>query len=237
MRNYSRLQSVEEKRNVRSAVFFIFLTIAAIVLLFFYGIPTLGRFAAFVSDLGKSGKSISVNDHTPPAPPKFDYINNFTNQQSSSLSGVTEAGATVKLIFNGNLQEVLADKDGKFLFNLQLDNGTNTYSAVAVDTAGNVSQKTQGYTITFDNKPPNLAIDSPSDGSQFFGSNQRQVTIKGSTDQNDQVTINDRVVAVDDGGKFQYTTSLNDGDNKFAIKAVDQAGNSTEKNITLNFTP
>lgn len=208
-----------------------------VVLLFFYGIPVLGRFAAFVSDLGKSGKTISVNDHTPPAPPKFDYINNFTNQQTATLSGVTEVGATVKLTFNGNVQDVLADKDGKFLFNLQLDNGTNTYSAVAVDTAGNVSQKTQEYTLTFDNKPPNLTVDSPADGSQFFGSNQRQTTIKGTTDQNDQVTINDRVVAVDDNGKFQYTTSLNDGENKFAVKATDQAGNTTEKNINLNFTP
>ncbi len=237
MGTYSRLQSIEEKRNVRNAVLFIFLTIGAIVLLFFYGIPAMGRFAAFVSDLGKSGKAITTNDHTPPAPPRFDYVNNFTNKQTAGISGLTEAAATVKLTFNGNEQDVLADKDGKFQFNLQLDNGTNTYSAVAVDTAGNISQKTQDFTITFDNKPPNLTVDSPGDGSQFFGSNQRQITIKGSTDQNDQVTINDRIVAVDDAGLFQYTTSLNSGDNKFAIKALDQAGNTTEKDITLTFTP
>jgi len=234
---YSRLQSVEEKRNVRSAILFIFLTLAAIALLFFYGVPAMGRFAAFVSDIGKSGKPITTNDHTPPAPPRFDYVNNFTNQQNAGVSGVTEAGATIKLTFNGNEQNTLADKDGKFQFNLQLNSGANIYSAVAVDTAGNISQKTQDYTITYDNKPPALTIASPSDGSQFFGSTQRQVTIKGTTDPNDQVTINDRIVAVDDNGNYQYTLSLSDGDNKFAVKATDQAGNNTEKDITLTFTP
>lgn len=234
---YSRLQSVEEKRNVRRAIYFIFLTIAAIVLLFFYGIPLLGRFAGFVSDLGKSGKAISVNDHTPPAPPRFDFINNFTNQQNVNISGSTESGATIKLTFNGPTQDTLADKDGRFQFSVQLASGENTYSAVAVDTAGNVSQPTQNYSITYDNKPPELNIENPTDGSQFFGSAQRQVTISGSSDVGSQITINDRIVVLDDNGKFQYTLTLSDGENKFTIKSTDQAGNTTEKNITLNFTP
>lgn len=235
--SYSRLQSVEEKRNVRKAAYFVLLTIVAILLLFFYGIPLLGNFAGFVSDLGKSGKAIGINDRTPPAPPRFDFLNNFTNQQNINISGITESGATIKFTFNGNVQETLADKDGRFQFSLQLLNGENSYSAVAIDTAGNLSQKTQNYTITFDNKPPELTVENPNDGSQFFGSSQRQVTINGSTDTGSQITINDRIVTVDDNGKFQYTTTLNDGENKFAVKSVDAAGNTKEENLTLNFTP
>ncbi len=234
---YSRLQSVEEKRNVKKAAYFILLTIGAIILLFFYGISILGKFAGFVSDLGKSGKAISVNDHTPPAPPRFDYINSFTNKQNINISGATEAGATVKFTFNDSVQDTLADKDGHFQFSIQLSSGENSYSAVAVDQSGNISQKTQNFTITFDNKPPDLAIENPNDGAQFFGSNQRQATINGSTDMGSQITINDRIVTVDDSGKFQYTTTLNSGENKFTIKATDQAGNITQKDITLNFTP
>jgi hypothetical protein len=49
--------------------------------------------------------------------------------------------------------------------------------------------------------------------------------------------INDRIVSVDDSGTFQYTTTLNDGANTFAVKSTDQAGNTTEKDITLNFNP
>lgn len=236
-RTYSRLASVEERKNVKSAFLFIFLTIAGMLVLFFIGIPALGKFAAFVSELGKSNKAITINDRTPPAPPHFNTINDFTNQQNISISGSSEPGATVKLIFNGNEQNALSDKDGNFSFNLNLDNGDNNFSATSVDPAGNISQKTQNYKITFDNKPPDLNIDSPSDNSQLFGSAQRQVTIKGTTEAEAQITINDRVVFVDDSGKFQYTTTLNEGANSFTVKAVDAAGNSTEKSLTLNFSP
>lgn len=222
---------------MRSAALFVFLTIAGIVVLFFLGIPALGKFAAFVSDLGKSNKSITVVDQTPPAPPRFNTYPDFTNQANVTLTGTTEAGATVKLTFNGNEQDSLADKDGNFSFNLNLDNGDNNFSAVAVDTAGNISQKSADGKIVFDNKPPKLDVAGPSDGSSFFGSSQRQVTIKGSTDAGVQITINDRIVFVDDNGGFQYTTTLNAGENKFAIKATDAATNTTEKDITLNFTP
>ena len=234
---YSRLQSVEEKRNVRKAVLFVFLTIVGISLLFFVGIPLFGKVAVFVSDLHGSRNAISKNDTTPPAPPRFNLISQFTNQQTMGLSGTAEPGATVKLSFNGNSQEVLVDKDGNFSFNLNLSDGNNTFSATATDPAGNVSQKTKDYEITFDSKPPTLTVSSPSDGSSFFGSNQRQATIQGTTEIGCQVVINDRIISVDDNGNFQYTTSLNDGANTFAVKSTDQAGNTTEKDITLNFSP
>ena len=236
MRRYSRLESVEEKRNFRNAILFVVLTIIAIVALFWEGVPLLARFTTFVSDFGKSNKPIVSTDKTPPAPPSFNTFPDFTNQNNITLTGNSESGATIKLTFNGSDQNSLADKDGNFTFNLQLQDGDNTFSAIAVDTANNVSQRTHDYKIVFDSKPPDLTITSPNDGSQFFGSNQRQVTIQGATDSGAQVTVNDRIVTVDDAGKFAYTTTLNDGENKFAVKSTDQAGNNTEKDITLSFS-
>jgi hypothetical protein len=235
--SYSRLQSVEEKKNLRSTIIFTVLTVAAIVLLIFVGIPLFGRLSVFISDLRGGGKAISKNDTTPPAPPKFNYFPAFTNQQTASVSGTSEPGATVSLIFNGSNQQVIVDKDGNFSFNLQLVDGVNTLSASAVDSSGNTSQKSKDYTLTFNNKPPALTIVSPADGTSFFGSNQRQITIQGTTDTGSQVVINDRIISVDDNGSFQYTTTLNDGANLFTVKATDQAGNSTQKDITLNFNP
>jgi hypothetical protein len=235
-RPYSRLIGVEEKRNMRSAILFIILTVAFVSFVFFVGIPLLGKFTVFISDLRGGSKAIVKNDTTPPAPPTFNYVPSFTNQQTASVSGSTEPGATVKITFNGTSQEALADKDGVFSFNLQLQNGVNAFSAVSIDQAGNQSLKSQDFQITFDNKPPSLTINSPSDGSSFFGSNQRQVTIQGKTDAGAGVTINDRIISVDDSGNFQYTTTLNDGANPFVVKATDQAGNTTEKDITLNFS-
>jgi len=234
---YSRLQSVEEKRNVKKTALYVFLTIVLIILLFVVGIPLFGKFTLFISSLRGGSKPIVTNEGTPPAPPKFNYFAPFTNQSTASISGTIEPGATVKLIFDGNAEETLGDKNGVFNFNLNLSDGDNTFSATAVDPSGNISQKSGDYDITLDTKPPALTISTPSDGSSFFGSNQKQETIQGNTDTGSQITVNDRIVSVDDSGNFQYTTTLNDGANTFTIKSTDQAGNTTEKDITLNFTP
>ncbi|HKB88213.1 MAG TPA: Ig-like domain-containing protein [Patescibacteria group bacterium] len=234
---YSRLESVEEKKNFRNAVILIILTMTVIAVLIVVGIPTLGKVANFVSGLRNSTVVSSSNDKTPPAPPTFRTYPDFTNQQTISLSGSAEPGTAIKLTFNESKTDALIDKDGNFSFqDLNLQNGENNFSAYAIDTAGNISQKSVGGKITYDNTPPNLTVDSPSDGSKFFGASQRQVTIQGTTDSGSSITINDRIVSVSDNGKFQYTLTLNSGDNIFNVKSVDMAGNSTEKNITLNFS-
>lgn len=229
------MQSVEEKRNFRNAVFLISLSIAVVVILVVFGIPVVGKVASYVSSMRSS--SSGSNDKTPPAPPKFDVFPDFTNQTVISLGGSAEPGAIVKLTFNGNEQEVVVDRNGSYSFqNLGLRDGENKFSAFTVDPAGNTSQTTDEKTIVFDNKPPSLGIDSPSDGSTFFGSEQRQVTINGVTDNGASVTINDRIVSIEESGSFQYSTTLSSGENKFTIKSVDQAGNSVEKSLTLNFS-
>lgn len=222
---------------MRSAVLFIILTVAVIALIFFVGIPVLGKFTAFVSGLRGGNKQISKTDTTPPAPPKFNYFPASTNQQNVTISGNSEAGATITLNFNNSPQEVLADANGAFYSNLTLPQGISNFFAMATDQAGNISQNTQNFQITFDNKMPDLSITSPTDGTSFFGSIQRQVTIQGKTDPGSQVTINDRIISVDDLGNFQYTTTLNEGTNLFTIKSTDQAGNTVELATTYNFTP
>jgi hypothetical protein len=233
---YSRLESTEEKRNLRSAVILIILSIAAIILLFIFGIPAVGKIASFVSGLRGGTSPITSNDKTPPAPPSFNTFPDFTNQSSVNITGSAEPGTTVKLTFDEKINDSLVDKDGNFSFpNLVLQDGNNVFSAVAVDNAGNISQKSPSKVINYDVKPPDLNIDNPQDGTKLFGSTQRQINIQGSTENSASVTINDRIVTIDNNGKFQYPVTLNGGDNMFTVKAVDPAGNTTEKNITLNF--
>lgn len=232
-----RFVNSEDKKNVKRALFYILLTIAAIAALFFLGIPAIGKITAFITSFKGNNTKISRSDTTPPPPPKFKYFPESTNQQNVTLSGNTEAGVTVKLDFNGNVQEILADNNGQFSFNVTLQNGINTFSATSTDQAGNQSQKSNDYQITFDNTPPDLEITSPSDGSSYFGSTQRQITIMGKTEVGAKVSINDRIISVDDSGNFQYTTTLNEGSNNFNIKSQGLAGNVTEKSLSLNFTP
>ena len=237
MKNFSRRYiNTEEKTNTRKALLFILSTIACLALLYFIGIPALGKIASFVSSM-KGNDKISSTDTTPPPPPKFKPFPAFSNNSDITLNGNTEAGSTVKLTLNGIENEALSDNNGGFTFNISLQDGINTFAALAIDQAGNQSQKTDDYQITLDKKSPDLEIKSPNDGASFYGSSQRQITITGISEPDTNITINDRIISVDDEGSFQYTTTLNEGSNSFNIKSSDQAGNTIEKSITLNFSP
>ena len=234
---YSRLASVEEKRNMRRAFLFTILTILAILGVLFYGLPSVARFAAFLSDLRKSNLPVDRNDTTPPAPPRLDRLPEATKEPEIEISGVTEEGATVILTLNGKDEEVVADADGKFRFSYSLRKGENQILTKAKDRAGNESQPTTGITVVFDNEAPKLDISAPADGSQFYGDGQRQLAIKGTTEVGITLTINDRIVKVEEDGTFTFATTLADGENSFNLKSADKAGNQTEKTLKVNFSP
>lgn len=227
----------EEKQSIRKAIFFTFLTAFSILAFIFLGLPVLAKFAGFLTDLKKSGLPIERNDTTPPAPPRLESLPEYTNEFSVEIKGTTEAGATLILFLNGDEEEVVANKDGDFNFTFKLGKGENSVSVKARDSSGNESQVTDTYKIIFDNEPPELEISSPEDGKEFFGSKERQVSINGKTEEGASITINDRIVAVDANGNFTFVTTLPEGENSFAIKAEDRAGNSTEASLTLRFTP
>jgi hypothetical protein len=235
-RPYSRLAGTEEKRNIRRAIAFGVLTVAAILFVFVFGLPTVAKFAAFLTDLRKGTTPIEKTDTTPPPPPRISTLPDATKESKLQVEGTSEAGSTVILSFNGDSQEVVASNDGSFTFSVILTKGENIFSLTAKDAAGNESQATPVYTVLFDNEPPKLEISSPGDGEQFFGSKQRQVTISGTTEPDITLTINDRIIKVDDNGSFTYATTLEEGENTFSAKAVDKAGNETEKSLTVHFS-
>jgi hypothetical protein len=237
VRRYSRLTKTEEKKNIRRAYFFGFLTIALIVVFIFLGLPAFAKFAGFLTDLRKSSEAPEVGDTTPPAPPRLEPLPEATNNLQVEIKGSTEPGATVVLTLNNKQQELLANKEGTFSYTFSLADGENTLSAIAFDSAGNESQKTKKYKITYDNDPPELAIVKPEDGSKFYGAKQRQIVIEGMTEEGASVNINERLVVVEADGSFSFATSLSEGENQFSIKASDKAGNTTEKSLTLHFTP
>jgi len=74
MKRYSRLASVEERKNIKKAYWYVILSILALVFLIFFGLPTLVKFAGFIGDVAKSDKPVEINDTTPPAPPQFDQV-------------------------------------------------------------------------------------------------------------------------------------------------------------------
>lgn len=233
---YSRLVSIEERRNKRRAFLFGILTIAAIIFLFTSGLGVLSKFVGIITDLRKTSTPIEKTDTTPPPPPILDTLPEATNNQKIQATGTAEPGSTVELFLNGQKNESLAGSDGTFTFEITLSEGQNEIYSIAKDSAGNESNKTQTYEVIFSKNPPSLTIDNPSDGAKFYGSKQQQINITGKTDPKTSLTINDRIVAVSDDGRFSYPASLSEGNNTFKIKVQDKAGNTAEKSITVNYS-
>jgi hypothetical protein len=237
MARYSRLARTEEKKNIKRAILFGVLTIGIIIAFVFFGLPTVARFAGFLADLRKSGSPIEISDTTPPAPPMLERFPEYTKDQQLKISGKTEPGATVTLFLNTNDEEIIANKDGEFNYTFKLRKGENTISAKAKDAAGNESQESKIYEVVFDNESPDLEITSPEEGKEYYGSKERQITIEGLTEDGVSLTINNRIVAVEEDGSFTFLTTLDEGKNNFNIKSTDKAGNQAEMDFTVSFTP
>ena len=233
--NSRRLKS-EEKKNIRRAFLYVFLTVFSLVLVVFLGLPVAARLASILTDLRQSNTPVEQEDNTPPAPPRLDQLAEATNEYQVEIKGTTEPGITVILTLNRKEVEVLSDRDGRFSYTFSLNDGENSFVTLARDSAGNSSQPTEKQSIIFDNQEPILEIISPEGGKEFFGS-ERQILIDGKTESGAEVDINGRFVAVEGSGAFTYTTTLEEGENGFTVKSIDKAGNETETSLTLYFSP
>ena len=61
--------------------------------------------------------------------------------------------------------------------------------------------------------------------------------IKGKTEKEAVVTVNERQVIVGLEGNFEADYFLTEGDNEIIVVAKDKAGNKTEKTIKVKYQP
>ena len=232
---YSRKLRTEHKQNTRRSFLYIVLTISALLLFFFFGLPAVVKFAAILTELRSTSTPPEISDTTPPPPPNLSALPSYTNQTELEVKGSTEPGVTVYLNISGDIEELITDSEGEFIHKFKLKKGSNDISAIASDTSGNESNNSKIYTVIFDDEPPEFEITKPEDGSSFYGSKERQVIIEGITEKNTIVSVNGRQVVVDSDGSYSYATTLSGGENEFKVTARDRADNETEKIITLSY--
>ena len=171
-------------------------------------------------------------------PPKID-INSYpqyTNQNNIIISGkVYDLESGLEALYLGP-NSVPVSSDGTFKINFNLNEGLNSFTLVAIDKAGNKTQQTIG--IVKDTIPPEINITFPIvpiypsyEGITVIADIKVTGTIKDSLSV--KLVINNENCPVDSYGNFEYQTNLNYGLNKVYIKAIDAAGNSTEKTLLI----
>lgn len=234
----SRLQRVEEKKNVKKAVWLIVITVAVLVAAVVWGLPLLVRLAVTIGDFNASRAPVEKTDTIPPAPPQLVTSYEATNSATQVVSGWTEPGSTVYLTQNSkSAGNIVSKEDGSFQFNdITLADGKNDFVAIAVDQSGNKSSPSSTASTVFSNKKPKLEISNPSDKQVISGSNPR-IEVKGQTDQGNRITVNDRIIIVSGDGKFTTELNLNSGDNTISISTTDQMGNRNDKELTVTYSP
>lgn len=233
----SRWQRVEEKRNLRKAALLVVATVCLLGLVVIYGVPVLIKLAVVAGEWRSSASGSGKSDVIPPGPP-FLLVNYVaTNSAQLTVSGTAETESTVYLSVNTkDTAKVKVEGDGNFETKVALTEGNNVISAIAVDEAGNKSRTAKTMSVWYSNKSPNLEIETPSDGQEFSGGNRR-VEIKGKTDPESRVIINERIVIVGLDGKFTSFYNLSDGENVLELTAQDVAGNVTNQKITVKYAP
>ncbi|UQS17578.1 Ig-like domain-containing protein [Pseudomonas sp. HS6] len=209
----------------------------------------------FIVDITAPGKSMIV-DVLDNAGDQQDPVaqNGFTDDNTPTLRGRAEPGATVEIFANGvKIGEAPVDAAGNWSFSptQALSDGTYEFSAVAVDAAGNRGLASDPYVLTIDATAPgkpgeggNGGIDSvvddvePGAGQIANGgyTNDTTPTLGGGNQQpGDTVIISDNGViigsaVVDANGNWTFTpeTPLIDGTHNLTIVVTDSAGNSSE---------
>lgn len=229
----SRLIKKEQKKMSQQTILMIIASIAILILFIFVIVPSAIRI--FFSLIDKTSP-FEEKDTIPPRVPLLQSPVEATNSATIPVAGVGEAASKVIFVLNGNQQaEVDVNDEGKFEYELMLEDGDNSLSVYGIDQAGNESVQTKTYQIIFDNQAPLLEVEYPADGTQVELRKNQVIEIKGKTDPNSKVYINDRFVFPNSDGSFTHRYQLSEGENILKFRVTDLAGNVSEQEIKVTF--
>ena len=202
--------------------------------IFTFGIKILLNTSSFISGLfpqpstkplAKTEDSFSSID--------ISSIPQATNSARIIVSGSTLNFDTLDFYLNGKkVKEIESTTD---TFNEEigdLEKGENDVYVKAKSTDSKTEKNTITYKVNYKSEKPKLEITEPSDNST---TNNQEIKIKGSTDKETYIHINDLPIVVDANGNFETSIRLKDGDNQIVATAQDVAGNIETKNFKVTY--
>ncbi|WP_244965642.1 Ig-like domain-containing protein, partial [Methylobacterium soli] len=211
------------------------------------GITEVRIFNSSVLDigLGRLGfriDDIVTDDHYAPTVPTLIAGAAATRNNTPTITGATEAGATVA-IYNGNTQigTAVANSAGQYSFTppSPLADGTYSLSARATDASGNTSAASTPVSLIIDT----LAPAAPAITTVPTLTNDNTPTITGSAEAGSTVAILSgttqlgTAIATPQGTfSFTPTTPLADGPYVLRATAIDAAGNVSGSSAAVALT-
>lgn len=234
----SRLQK-RFRQNSKRTIILMGIAILAIAYVFVaYGIPFLANASLMLAGSTKEDVILQTKEKTVfIEPPIFDSFPEATNTATITLTGISKKGTTVSLYVNDELVDTIdTNSDENFTFKrVALEEGKNFIKARASEN-NKKSDFTETIAIRFLKDAPEITLESPNDN-QKYEKDEKTAVVKGQTDPDIKVTVNDAWAIIDGSGTFTYNLSLHDGENSITIVGTDPAGNKTEIKRSVTYSP
>lgn len=232
---YSRLRRYEDRKFKKRLLWALGGSIALIIFIFIFGLKLLVGFSLLVDNLrGSSPKEQQSQSLI--LPPILDPLPEATNSATVAITGKTDPGMKIVLyIDEEESTTITVESDGTFALTKKLTEGEHTVSAKAKNDKDAVSDLSNVLTVTIKRSKPELTVTNPQDGARIVGENNTLI-VKGKTDSNNTVTVNERFVVVGSDGSFSYTHSLTEGENTLHILATDPAGNEASEDRRVTYS-
>ena len=226
----SRIIKKERSKLLRQSVIFGVAAIGLGLVFIFFVLP---NFVAVIERFQGEDATTETVEQSLIQSPVLGAPISATNSASLKVSGVAQPNLQVTFVVNGNADEpVTSDESGAFSGTVELTEGQNLVTAFVTTEDGNESKTGREYQVIFDTQPPTLELSQPEEN-QSFDSKQRTIEVVGTTEPETRVFLQDRVVFARSDGSFSTSFSPSSGENKFVIKAVDDAGNTTQLDRTV----
>lgn len=217
----SRLLRYKQKKALINLV----LILIAIFIIFTIGFQFIIKGSVFVANIFSDKSDTDQVTNQILGEININEIPTATNSSKIKVSGSTYNMDSVLIFLNKQAVDKI-EINSKNEFSTIIDNlntGENELYFIGVQKESEQRKKTDIFTIISKTTKPKIEISSPKDRSI---TPKTEINIIGKTDTDVIIKINDQPVVVSSDGSFNHLVRLTDGENKFIINAIDEAGNS-----------
>lgn len=231
----TRLQSREQKKFITRVIGLVIILCLVLYFIFTIGIKLLLNVSVFIANLS-SKKTTNQLTKADDAYGSIDInsIPTATNSSQIIIGGSVTNLSSLEFFLNSEkVKEVSLNASDIFSEEIaQLKEGQNTIYVKGILGDSKNARQSREFTVIYKPEKPKLEITEPADKSK---TSKQEIKIKGSTDKEVFVKINELPVVVDAQGNFESTVQIKDGENVFTITALDIAGNEETKTISVTY--
>ena len=229
-----RLERVQEKKMKNTIFLYAAILFLVIFFIFTYGFKLLLNTSGFIAGLfpQPSTKPLSKTEDS------FNSIDISSIPQATNSAKIIVSGSILNFdildfYLNGNKVKEIETSSDTFSEEIgDLERGDNDVYILAKSKDSKIEKNTITYKVFYKNEKPKLDISEPLDN---FTTNNQEIKVKGSTDKETYIHVDNLPVVVDANGSFETTVRLKDGDNQIVITAADTAGNMEIKSLKVTY--